>query len=108
MAFTHLYRCPGLRHDQFRLEVLHEVLANSRVLSETFQVGQPVDSLSAQLQRLDFEERSAVVLVDVLDLSYEESGWVMKSSRKQIVRLLAQARIALSRAESRMLSPALL
>jgi hypothetical protein len=105
-AFARLYRWPGLRPDQFRLEILCRVLANIRKGSSPLSDGRQGDGLSAQLQQLAFEERAAAVLVDVLDLSYDEAARVMNSSQKQVARLLAKARVGLSQTAPAVLAQA--
>jgi DNA-directed RNA polymerase specialized sigma24 family protein len=95
-AFVRLYRWPGLRTDQFRLQILRKVVASSRKAGGSLSMSRQGEPLSVQMQRLNFEERAAAVLVDVLALSYEDTASAMDTTREQVARLLAQARIALS------------
>jgi DNA-directed RNA polymerase specialized sigma24 family protein len=92
-AFARLYRRANASLDQFRLEVLRWVISTSRP-ANAIQV--PVTGraeLSQQLLKLNARERSAVVLVDVLGLNYDQASRVLGCSVKETGRLLAQARI---------------
>ncbi len=109
-AFNRLYQFTGLRFERFRLEVLRRVLEYCQqkvpmsyraVFHKAVRavVGDR-DGTLRKLMALKAGERSVVVLVDVLGLDYEETAQVMGSSKKQVSRLLAQARQKMSAAAS--------
>lgn len=107
-AFSHLYRRMGREvadrrsADQFRLEVLHHIFAicfeEQKMSSNVGWAGaRALEALCRQLLNLKEKERAAVVLVDVLGLTYDEAAQVMGCWKKQLGKLLAQARLSLSR-----------
>lgn len=117
-AFAHLYRRMGREvadrrsadqrsadqrsGDQFRLEVLHHIFAicfeEQKMSSNVGWAGaRALEALCRQLLNLKEKERAAVVLVDVLGLTYDEAAQVMGCWKKQLGKLLAQARVSLSR-----------
>jgi len=109
-AFDQLYQRPRLPAGLFRLEVLRRVVACSqRIISilPNRGVGRASQRMRAtrdatleKLQALDGVERSVLVLVDVLGLDYQEAAQVLGSSKKQVSRMLAQARLNLSQGEA--------
>ena len=97
-TFESLYRPEFLfRPERFRLEALRGMLLQCRQKSG-LSVGRAAgqEGWVQRLALLAQAEREAVVLVDVLSLSYDEAALVLACSRKQITRLLAQARFHLS------------
>jgi hypothetical protein len=103
VAFKQLFLHTRVSADRFRLEVLRRVLNNCYGWFGSLPVRQKAgtaaesrDDLSSKLLELQESERSAVVLVDVLGLDYEEAAHVLGSSRKQVSKMLAQARLNLS------------
>lgn len=74
-----------------RLLILREVVAACG--RPTQQVGKPLGALLDLTSR----ERQSLLLVDLLGLSYAEAAEVLKCSRRQLTRRLAQARAALTR-----------
>lgn len=101
LAFDRLYQRSGLRLEQFRLEVLHEIWAQTRQLGRAaLSHALARDALCQQLMGLKDDERLAVILVDVLALDYEEAGRVMGGSRKQVGKLLAQGRMKMAEAKA--------
>lgn len=105
-AFDQLYRSARLQAARFRFEVLRLVLECSRRMNRimpnrtvrrvSLRMTANRDTTFEKLQALDAGERSVVVLVDVLGLDYDEAAQVMCSSKKQVSRMLAQARLNLS------------
>jgi len=95
-AFSNLGRGRAPHFDRLRMDVFQGIL------SRCWQERVPVTSMrrtgdiSGLLQTVSIEERSVVVLVDVLGLSYEEAARVLQISKKHIMRLLAQARLHLA------------
>ncbi len=109
-AFNQLYRHAGLPAGRFRLEVLRRVLASCQ--QQRQGLGQQIrfkpaahpfsgsgEAVFGKLLDLQDGERGVLVLVDVLGLDYEQAAQVLGSSRKQVGKLLAQARINLSHYE---------
>jgi DNA-directed RNA polymerase specialized sigma24 family protein len=86
-AFLSVFRqwtsSPG---ESIRLPVLREVVR----LSSPSQRNR--NGRSDLLQRVSPRERRALLLVDVLGLSYDEAASVLGCSRSRLARLLAQAR----------------
>lgn len=114
-AYDALFRQARLQTDQFRFEVLRRVLdCSQRLMRLMPRRGIPrtgahkkaqTDSTFEKLTTLNHGERSVVVLVDVLGLDYEEAAQVLGSSRKQVSRLLAQARLNLTEREATLRAP---
>ena len=110
-AFDQLYRSARLQADRFRFEVLRGVLDCCRRMISIMpsRAGQQAylrlkanrDATFEKLLSLNDNERSVVVLVDVLGLDYEAAAEVLGSSKKQVSSLLAQARLNLSRRKIR-------
>ncbi len=110
-AFDQLYRRARLPANRFRLEVLRQVMASCqqqnqglrkrivRTAAQTFPDSGGTEALFGKLLDLKDGERGVLVLVDVLGLDYEQAAQVLGSSRKQVGKLLAQARINLSQGE---------
>lgn len=94
-AFTSLSRKGSIRAEQFRQDVLRGVLAGSRKFSipVTSIANAPSEDLTRALMHLPAEQRSALVLVDVLGLNYDDAAGVLGCSRKQFAHLLAQGRM---------------
>ncbi len=106
-AFDQLYRKIPLQASRFRLEVLRRVLSSCQqkdsglskqaiIRTGSYPASSGRDDLAQKLLFLNYGERGAVVLVDMLGLSYDEAAQVLGSSRKQVGKLLAQARLSLS------------
>ena len=94
-AFTSLSRKSSIRAEQFRQDVLRGVLAGSRKFSipVTSTAKAPSEDLTRALMHLPAEQRSALVLVDILGLNYDDAAGVLGCSRKQFAHLLAQGRM---------------
>lgn len=98
-AFAGLYRSEEPQLAPFRLEVLRWVLAQCR---RQVQQQSPVprfrmgEALINDLQWLGMEERSAVVLVDVIGLPYDEAARVIGIPRQHLIRSLALGRLRMS------------
>jgi DNA-directed RNA polymerase specialized sigma24 family protein len=96
-AFAHLYQHAQGRMDQIRFEVLRWVLQHCRKAGMQFAHLTTSEEIVRQLLFLKEDQRSVIVLVDVLDLDYAEAAQVLHCSRKQIGKLLAQGRLSLTR-----------
>jgi len=103
-AFNHLFKHGQLQAGRFRLEVLRGILASCQsrsgsllVLPKTSAAAESRDDLSWKLLGLQENERAVVILVDVLGLNYIEAAHVLGGSKKQVCKLLAQARLKLGR-----------
>lgn len=94
-AFTNLLRKGAMRAEQFRQDVLRGVLAGSRrfAIPVTSNANAPREDLTLALLNLPAEQRSALVLVDVLGLNYDDAASILGCSRKQFAHLLAQGRM---------------
>ena len=88
-AFEQVYH-PELLADHFRLEVLRQVLRACR--SRRVERSTSQDALCSRLLGLTPDEQAAVVIIDVLGLSYEQAAWIISCNQKQLMKLLAQAR----------------
>ena len=108
-GFDQLQRHARLELKHFRLEVLRRVMESCQRISRIMPRGAVLrsalrkmadrDETIQRLLTLNESERFVVVLVDVLGLSYEEAAQVLDSSRKQVGKTLAQARLTLSQVE---------
>jgi len=98
-AFEAVYqRAGGLGVDRFRRELMRSVLTSIRKGHQWFTLrGKGQDEVSRQLMVLKNEVREAAILVDVLGLTYDEAADILGCSQKQAARLVAQARLDLSR-----------
>jgi DNA-directed RNA polymerase specialized sigma24 family protein len=94
-AFGRLFQQGNAPVGRFRLEALRGVLLYVRRSHVVLSLVADPDPLIQQLTRLGMAQRSAIVLVDVLGLDYEEAGQVLGVSKKQAGRLVAQGRLAL-------------
>lgn len=88
--------------DQFRMEMLHQVFTicceeQGMSANMGWAGARVLDALCRQLLHLKQKERAAVILVDVLGLTYAEAAQVMGCWQKQLGKLLTQARVGLSR-----------
>lgn len=96
-AFARLYLAKSImvRQELFRRELLRNVLrrCGNEGIPVTGAGREP--GLVRRLQTLDVKTRAAVVLVDVLDLSYDEAVRVLDCPKKQFMGLVAQARLRL-------------
>lgn len=90
-AAERAYHCFSARRANCRLQILGQVVdqCRGRVPSGS---GPEEAGVFAGLRSLAEPERAALVLVDVLGLSYGDAAWVMGRSLKETGRLLAQAR----------------
>jgi DNA-directed RNA polymerase specialized sigma24 family protein len=97
-AFQMVYRQgPGLKLDRFRNEVMRNVLRHYHQSKRQYLPRHKAgDEVAARLLNLKDDEREAVILVDVLGMSYEEAGAILGCSKKQVNHLVAQARLDLS------------
>lgn len=82
--------------DRLRKEVIRAVLSRCRQQGITVTGRQFSGDIIGMLQNIGIEERTVVVLVDVLGLSYEEAAGLLDKPKKNIMRLLAQARLHLA------------
>lgn len=108
-AFEQLHLHARLELNHFRLEVLRrvvdgcrrigQIMPNRGVLRSTLRMVASQDETIQRLVPLNEGERIVVVLVDILSLSYEEAAQVLGSSKKEVGRTLAQARLVLSEQE---------
>ncbi len=108
-AFEQLHRNARLELNRFRLDVLRrvvdgcrrigQIMPNRSVLRSTLRMVASQDETIQRLIPLNEGERAVVVLVDILGLSYDEAAQVLDSSKKEVGRILAQARLALSQQE---------
>lgn len=109
-AFEQLHRHARMELNRFRLEVLRRVVDGCRrigqimpdrsALRSTLRMVASRDETIQRLLPLNDGERFVVVLVDILGLSYEEAAQVLGSSKKEVSRNLAKARLALSEQET--------
>lgn len=97
-AFTSLPRKRTVRPEQFRQDVLRGILAGSRkfAIPVTAAANAPREDLTRALMHVPTEQRSALVLVDVLGLTYDDAAGVLGCSREKFAHLLAQGRMKLS------------
>jgi excisionase family DNA binding protein len=94
-AFARVARSGQKLGSSIRGQIFHEVFCRCRKMFIPVSGAAAGDDLTQRLQHVTLEARSAAVLVDVLDLTYEEAASVLGCSKKQIARLLASARMAL-------------
>ena len=99
-VFSILSRHSRISEELFRLEVLRWVLKNCRPNGQK-QTGAAVDDdLIHRLLALPMDERSVVVLVDVLNLSYRAAALAVGCSEKELAKRLGRARLNLGRASA--------
>ena len=111
-AFDRIFRRGSVPQNRFRVEVLRGVLQSVRA-GESARSSRPArhsrpaqlaqaagDALSRLLLRLRSDDRSALVLVDVLGLGYREASQVLGCSERELARRLGRARFSLARAAS--------
>lgn len=96
-AFAGMYENFSLRMDAFKQAAMRNVLAGCRSAEMKADPAATRDALNHRLLRLNTDARSAVVLVDILGLCYDEAGHILGCTQKQVGQLLAQARASLSR-----------
>jgi DNA-directed RNA polymerase specialized sigma24 family protein len=96
-AFESVRWRQGVTPDRFRREVFRSVLSASRSRERFASIPAAQDDLSCCLTRLEQEERSALVLVDVLGMQYAEAREVLGVSQKQLGKLVALGRMDLAR-----------
>jgi DNA-directed RNA polymerase specialized sigma24 family protein len=96
-AFTRLYHRTDLQMEHFRFDVLRWVLAYCRNSGGIPMRAANSGEIARQLSYLEENERTALVLVDVLGLDYSEAARVLGCSSKQIGKLLAQGRVGFAR-----------
>lgn len=100
-AFARVQRLGSLPQSRFRLEVLRGVLKCARGEANAHPGAvQPNDAISRMLLGLRSEDRTALVLVDILSLSYAEAAQVLGCSKQGLAKRLGHARLNLSRAVS--------
>ncbi len=109
-AFNQLYQHTRLSADRFRMEVLRRVMASCQqqrqgprkqimVTAAARSFSGSGEAVIGKLLDLSDGERGVLVLVDVLGLDYEQAAQVLGSTRKQVGKLLAQARMNVSQHE---------
>ncbi len=112
-AFDQLQQHARLELRRFRLEVLRRVVEGCQRISRIMPNGSLRSALRRMANRdetlqkllvLNENERFVIVLVDILGLDYEETAHVLYSSKKQVARILAQARLNLCQAETNVLA----
>jgi DNA-directed RNA polymerase specialized sigma24 family protein len=96
-AFTGLFQRTEMPVEHFRMEMLRWVLAYCQKLGLPLSRQAISKEIAHQLRYVKEDERSALVLVDVLGLDYAEAGQVLHCSTRHISRLLAQGRLSLAR-----------
>ncbi len=87
----------GVSEAEFRRGVFRHILTSSKSCARFGSATAAQDDLSGYLTRLNQEERSALVLVDVLGMQYAEAREVLGVSQKHLGQLVAQGRIDLAR-----------
>jgi DNA-directed RNA polymerase specialized sigma24 family protein len=97
-AFARVSRQRKLEPANFRADILRMVLESCHAERIPVSGSRVVGDLTGKLQHLSFDERSAVVLVDVLGCSYDEAASVLDCSTRQVMRLLTRGRLSLGRA----------
>jgi DNA-directed RNA polymerase specialized sigma24 family protein len=105
-AFDDLYRNAAFQVDRFRYEVLRRVLlycqnkmrppSQANLRGAVHEAAGSHGIMFQRLRLLKESQRSAAVLVDVMGLDYDEAARVLGSSKKQVGKLLAQARLNLT------------
>ncbi len=115
-AFNQLYQRTRLQAGRFRLEALRQVMercqrqnhnlrkpsmlgASGHTFAGSSGSNGSSEAIFGKLLDLKDCERGVLVLVDVLGLDYEQAAQVLGSTKKQVGKLLAQARINLSQGE---------
>ncbi len=92
-AFIQVHR-PDMIKEHFRLEALKYILLDCKGKRPRHSAS--ADAMCDKLLKLEEDEQAAVVLVDVLGLTYDEAAWVMGRNPKQVTKLVSQARIHLA------------
>ena len=100
-VFSILSRHTRVSEELFRLEVLRWVLKNCRPGGQKQLRSAADDELINRLMALPIDDRSVVVLVDVLNLSYRVAALAVGCSEKELAKRLGRARLNLSRAAAR-------
>ncbi len=80
---------------KFRLEVLHLVIQNALKRSEVLHCPELARQFPVQFSLLTNEEKLVCVLVDCLELSYQETAVVLAKPLDAIRKLLAESRFIL-------------
>lgn len=90
------YPCFASNHANCRLLILRQVILQCQ--EHKLAASSPVvPGLLPGLRFLAQTERMALALIDVLGLDYADAAYVVDRSRKEFMRLLAQARRRLGR-----------
>ncbi len=89
-AFQKVYR-PDIVVEHFRLEALRQVLQQCRGKRPPIETCKS-DPVCERLHRLPEEEQAAIILIDVLGLSYEQAAYALSRNQQQVGKLVSQAR----------------
>lgn len=95
-SFASLNRGKAQHFDGLRRDVIRAVLTRCKQEGISVTGRRGTGDISSLLQKIAIDERSVVVLVDVLGLSYDEAAILLDRPKKHIMRLLAQARLHLA------------
>jgi len=95
-AYTHFKG----RNPDFRTQILQLVSAGClQAHSRTPDIKTQPDTLQKQLSSLPGKERLALILIDLLELSYAQAGSVLHQPMDSVRGLLAQGRLKLRKSE---------
>ncbi len=97
VAVRGIYQGQRRLPNQFRLEIFRRVLDAIRPFNGFDGLAAGQDELSCRLKTLTLDQRSALVLVDIMGLDYAQTCQVLGLSQKRLGRLIAEGRIGLSR-----------
>src|SRR5690606_39217342 len=97
-VYAVLFKHPCIPEDLLRLEVLRWVLKNCRPGGQKQSRSAADDELINRLLALPIDDRSVVILVDVLNLSYRAAALAVGCSEKELAKRLGRARLRLGRA----------
>jgi predicted DNA-binding protein (UPF0251 family) len=96
-VFSGLALRRGHSPNQLRLEIFQRVINTVQSPAAMAAGASRHNDLSGQLKMLNLDERTALVLVDVLGLEYAQAGWVLGIPQKILGKLVAAGRVGLSR-----------
>jgi len=96
-AYTHFKG----RNPDFRTQILELVSAGClQAHNRISEIKVPADTLLIQLSSLPGRERLALILIDLLELSYAQAGSILHQPRDSVRGLLAQGRLKLRKSDS--------